>query len=111
MAVTPPHNMDALFYFGMFFLSGLTQWKAWKRIAREVNQYLPAGEEYPTSRWAFSPRSLSSPMNQIKLWRLHRQFFPESYLRWVILATWVLMIVFWVLCWQFDRVHSVTLGG
>jgi hypothetical protein len=82
----------------------------WKRIARQVNQYLPAGEEYPTSRWAFSPKSLRSPINQIKLYRLHRQFFPDSYLRWLILATWVLMILFWVLCLQFDHSHTLTRG-
>jgi hypothetical protein len=45
--------------------------------------------------------------HQLKLCRQHRQYFPESYLRWVILATWVLMIVFWMLCWQFDHSHTI----
>jgi hypothetical protein len=44
---------------------------------------------------------------EIKIWRLHRQFFRESYLPWLNLAAWVLMIVFFVLCVQFDRSHSI----
>ena len=100
-------DMNFVIYFGIFCSAAATQWMVLTRIAREVNPHLLAGEEYPTSRWAFSPRSLRSPMNQIKLCRLHRQFFPESYLRWVLVATWVMMILFFVLGWQFDRSHSI----
>lgn len=103
--------MDILFYFGIFFLAGLAHWMVLKRIAKEVNQHLPDSEQYATSMWSFSPRSLRSPINEIKIWRLHRQFFRESYLPWLCLATWVLMIVFFVLCMQFDRSHSFAHPG
>ena len=101
-----------LFYFGIFYLAALARWMVLKRIAKDVNQYLPDSEQYPTSLLAFSPRSLQSPINEIiKIWRLHRQFFRESYLRWLHLATWVLMIVFFVLCVQSDRSHSIVHTG
>jgi hypothetical protein len=32
-------------------------------------------------------------MNQFKIWRLHRVFFRESYLRWLFLAVLVLTIL------------------
>jgi hypothetical protein len=103
--------MGILFYFGIFYFAGLTQWMVLKRITKEVNQHLPDSERYTTSRWAFSQRSARSPINQIKIWRLHRQFLRESYLPWLYLATWVLMIVFFVLCVQFDRSHSIAHPG
>src|ERR1700691_3991163 len=105
--------MGILFYFGTFWLAGLAQWMVLKRITREVNEHLSDGEQYTTSMWAFSPRSARSPINEIKIWRLHRQFFRESYLPWLYLyfATWVLMIVFFVLCVQFNRSHSVAHPG
>jgi hypothetical protein len=99
--------MGILFYFGTFWLAGLAQWMVLKRITREVNEHLPDGEQYTTSMWAFSPRSARSPINEIKIWRLHRQFYRESYLPWFHLATWILMIVFFILCVQFDRSHSI----
>src|SRR5277367_3366089 len=95
-------------YFGTFYLTGLAQWMVWKRITTEVNQHLPVSEQYPTSVWSFSARTARAPINQIKIWRLHRRLFRESYLRWLYLATWVLMILFFVLCVQFDRSHSTT---
>jgi hypothetical protein len=103
--------MGILFYFGIFYSAGLAQWMVWKRITREVNQHLPDSEQYPTSVWAFSRRSARAPINQIKIWRLHRQFFRESYLRLLYLATWVLMILFFVLGLQFDRSHSIAHPG
>ena len=106
-----PYVMGILFYFGIFYLAGLAQWMVLKRLTKEVNQHLPDSEQYATSMWTFSPRSVRSPINEIKIWRLHRQFFPESYLPWVHLATWVLMIVFFVLCVQFDRSHSIAHSG
>ena len=77
----------------------------------QVNQHLPYSEQSVASIWAFSPRSVRSPINEIKVWRLHRQFFPESYLPWLHLATWVLMIVFFALCVQFDGSHSIAHPG
>jgi len=103
--------MGFLFYFGIFYSAGLAQWMVWKRITSEVNQHLPESERYPTSRWAFSRRSSHSPINQFKIWQLHRQFFRESYLRWLYLATLVLMILFFILCVQFDRSHSIAHPG
>ncbi len=111
IAVALPYAMGIVFYFGMFYLAGLARWMVLKRIAKDVNQYLPDREQYPTSLLAFSPRSLQSPINEINIRRLHRQFFHESYLRWLHLATWVLMIVFLVLCVQFDRSHSFARTG
>ena len=111
IAVAAPCIMGILFYFGIFYLAGLARWMVLKRIIKEINQHLPDSEQYPTSVWAFSPRSFQSPINEIKIWRLHRQFFRESYLRWLHLASWVLMILFWVLCWQFDRSHSIAHPG
>jgi len=102
--------MDILFYFGIFFSAGLAQWEVCKRMAREVNQHLPDSEQFSTSRFAFSPRSSRSPINQIKLWRLHRRFFPASYLPFLYLAIWVLLILFWGLCLQFDRSHPLVHG-
>ncbi len=103
--------MGILFYFGIFYSTGLAQWMVWKRITREVNQHLPDSEQYTTSVWAFSRMSARAPTNQIKIWRLHRQFFHESYLRFLYLATWVLMILFFLLCMQFDRSHSIAHPG
>jgi hypothetical protein len=103
--------MGILFYFGMFYSAGLAQWMIWKRITTEVNQHLPDSEQYPTSVLAFSPRSFQSPINQFKIWRLHRQFFRKSYLRWLYLATLAMMILFFVLCAQFDRSHSIAHQG
>jgi hypothetical protein len=103
--------MDILFYFGTFYFAGLAQWMVLKRITNQVNQYLPYNEQYVATMWAFSPRSVRSPINEIKVWRLHRQFFPESYLPWLHLATWVLMIVFFILCVQFDRFHAIAPGA
>jgi len=111
IAVAAPYIMGFFFYFGILYSAGLAHWMVLKRIAKEVNQHLPDSEQYPTSVWVFSPRSLQSPINEIKLWRLHRQFFRESYLRWLHLATWVLMILFFVLCVQFDRSHSIAHPG
>jgi hypothetical protein len=103
--------MGILFYFGTFYFAGLAQWTVWKRITREVNQHLPASEQYPTSVWSFSPRTARAPINQIKIWRQHRLLFRKSYLRWLYLATWVVMILFFVLCVQFDRSHSIVHTG
>jgi len=111
IAVAVPYMMGILFYFVIFYLAALARWMVLKRIAKDVNQYLPDSEQYPTSLLAFSPRSLQSPINEIKIWRLHRQFFREGYLRWLHLATWVLMIVFFVLCLQSDRSHSIVHTG
>ena len=111
IAIAAPHIMEILFYFGTFYFAGLAQWMVLKRITNQVNQHLPYSEQYVASIWAFSPRSVRSPINEIKVWRLHRQFFPESCLPWLHLATWVLMIVFFVLCVQFDRSHSIAHPG
>jgi hypothetical protein len=99
--------MGILFYFGIFYSAGLAQWMVWKRITTEVNQQLPDSEQYTTAVWAFSPRTARAPINQIKIWRLHRQFFRESYLRLLYLVTWGVMILFFVLVVQFDRSHSI----
>ena len=111
VADAAPNIMGILFYFGIFYLAGLAQWMVWKRITREVNQHLPDSEQYPTSVLAFSPRSSQSPINQFKIWQLHRQFFRNSYLRWLYLATLALMILFLGLCVQFDRSHSIAHSG
>jgi hypothetical protein len=103
--------MGLLFYFGIFYSAGLGQWMVWRRIVREVNQHLPDAEQYPTSVLAFSPRSSQSPINQFKIWQLHRQFFRKSYLRSLYLTTWVLMIVFLGLCVHFDRSHAIARPG
>lgn len=99
--------MHFLFYFGMFYFACLAQWMVLKRMTAEVNQHLPESEQFPTSLWAFSPRTARAPLNQIKIWRLHRQLFRESYLPWLFLCTWALLILFLVLCVQFDRSHSI----
>jgi hypothetical protein len=103
--------MGILFYFGTFCSAGLAHWMVLKRMAREVNQHLPDSEQFITAVWAFSRRSARAPINEIKIWRLHRQFFRESCLPWLYLATWVLMIVFFVLCVQFDRSHYIAHTG
>ncbi len=103
--------MHFLFYFGIFYSSCLAQWMVLKRMTTEVNQHLPDGEQFPTSLWTFSPRTARAPINQIRIWRLHRQFFRESHLPWLYLATWVLMILFFVLCVQLDRSHSIAHSG
>jgi hypothetical protein len=102
VAVAAPDIMEVLFYFGIFYLTGLAQWMVWKRITREVNQHLPDSEQYSTSLWAFQ-RSARAPTNQFKIWRLHRQFYRESYLRWLFLAILVLMILFFILTVLADR--------
>jgi hypothetical protein len=94
--------MGVLFYFGIFYSAGLAQWMVWKRITREVNQHLPDSEQYSTSLWAIH-RSARAPTNQFKIWRLHRQFYRESYLRWLFLATLVMMILFFILTVLADR--------
>jgi hypothetical protein len=105
------HMMEILFYLGTFYFAGLAHWMVLKRITSQVNQHLPCGEQYVAKVLAFSPRTVLSPINEIKVWRLHRQFFPVSYLPWLQLATVVLMIVFFLLCVQFDRSHSIAHPG
>jgi len=107
IVVAAAESMGILFYFGAFYFAGLAQWLVLKRITKEVNLHLSCSEQYVASIWAFSPRSVRSPINEIKVWRLHRQFFPQSYLPWIYLATWVLMILFFILCVQFDHRHSI----
>jgi hypothetical protein len=111
IAVAARYIMGILFYFGIFFAASLAQWMVWKRITKEVNQHLPDSEQYPTSVLAFSPRSSQSPINRYKIWQLHRKSFHKSYLRWLYLATLVLMVLFLVLCVQFDRSHSIAHPG
>ena len=89
-------------YFGIFYSAGVAQWMVWKRMTREVNRHLADSEQYSTSMWAFR-RSARAPVNQFKIWRLHRQFFPESYLRLLLFATLVLMILFFGLTVFADR--------
>src|SRR5580698_4709376 len=85
--------MRVLLCFGIFYLAGLAQWMVWKRMTREVNQHLPDNEQYSTSLWAFQ-RSARAPVHQFRIWRLHRQFYRDSYLRWLLLVTLVVMILF-----------------
>jgi hypothetical protein len=85
--------MGVLFYFGVFYSAGLAQWMVWKRITREVNHRLPDSEQYSTSLWAFQ-RSARAPLNQFKIWQLHRQFYRESNLRLLFLAALAVMILF-----------------
>ena len=92
-AAAVSYIMGVLFCFGILYLAGLAQWMVWKRITREVNQHLPDSEQYSTSMWAFQ-RSARAPVNQFKIWQLHRQFYRESYLRLLFLATLVVMILF-----------------
>ena len=103
IAIAAPHTMEIIFYFGTFYFAGVAQWMVLKRITNQVNQHLPYSEQYVASIWAFSPRSVRSPINEIKVWRLHRQFFPESYLRLLLLASFVLMILFFGLTVFADR--------
>ncbi len=111
IAVAAAFMMQILFYFGIFYVACLVQWMVLKRMTREVNQYLPDGEQFPTSLWAVSPRTVRAPINQIRIWRLHRQFFSESYLPWLYLVTWGVLILFLLLCVQFDRSHSIVQPG
>jgi hypothetical protein len=111
IAIAAPHIMEILFYFGTFYFAGLAHWMVLKRITSQVNQHLPYGEQYVAKVLAFSPRTVLSPINEIKVWRLHRQFFPESYLPWLHFATVVLMIILFLLCVQFDRSHSIAHPG
>jgi hypothetical protein len=99
--------MHFLIYFGIFYSACLAQWIVLKRMITQVNQYLSDGEQFPTSLWAISPRTSRAPINQIRIWRLHRQLFPESYLPWLYLAIWALIILSSLLCVQFDRSHSI----
>jgi hypothetical protein len=78
--------MGILFYFGIFYSAGLTLWMVWKRIIREVNQYLPDGDQYPTSVWAFSPRSSQSPINQFKILETASAIFPHELPSVVVLS-------------------------
>jgi hypothetical protein len=93
--------MGVLVYFVLFYSAGLAQWMVWKRITTEVNHHLPDNEQYSTSMWAFQ-RSARGPINQFKIWRLHRQFYRESYLRWLFLAMLGLMILFFWLTFSAD---------
>jgi hypothetical protein len=94
---------NVMVYFGIFYSACLAEWMVLKRMAREVNQYLPESEQYITSVWSFSPRTARAPGNQYRIWQLHRQFFPESYLRWLLLASLVLMVLFFGLTGFADR--------
>lgn len=85
--------MGILFvYIGIFFSGGLTQTLVWNRITGEVNQRLPESEQYSISVWALK-RSARGAFTQVKIWRLHRQFFRNSHLRLLFLATLVLTIL------------------
>jgi|SRR5579863_314190 len=99
--------MHILLYFGIFYAACQAQWMVLKRMTRQVNQHLPDSEQFPTSLWAFSPRTVRTPINQIRIWRLHRQFFRESYLPWLFLVIWALIILFFALCAQFVHTHSI----
>jgi hypothetical protein len=91
----------AIIYFVIFFLVALAHWIVTKRMTRQVNQHLPESEQYstaifPSSTLAFQ-RSARSPVYQFRIFQLHRQFFPESSLRWFWFATLILMIIFFAL--------------
>jgi hypothetical protein len=79
-------------YLGIFFSGGVAQTLVWNRITSEVNQRLPDSEQYSISVWALR-RSARGPFNQFKIWQLHRQFFRDSNLRLLFLATLVLTIL------------------
>lgn len=103
VAVVAPYIMGVLLYFAIFYSACMAEWMVWTRMARQVNRLLPTSEQFPTSRWALSPRYAHAPTNQFKIWKLHRQFYPESNLRLLMLATLALMVLFFGLTVFADR--------
>ena len=100
IAIAALHVMGILFYFGIFYLAGLAHWMVLKRITKEV----PPDSQNSTAAMMVSHPPGSSTANNFG----HvSAVLPRELPSWLCLATWVLMIVFFVLCVQFDRSHSV----
>ena len=73
---------------------GLIQMFVWNRITRQVNEHLPENEQYSLSIWSLR-RSAKGEINQFRIWRTHRRFFPDSYLPlWYVAA--LVLTVFWM---------------
>lgn len=79
-------------YLCVFFSGGVVEMLLWNRITRQVNQHLPVEEQYSLSIWALR-RSARGEFSQFRIWRSHRRFFPDSYLRLSYLTTLILTIV------------------
>lgn len=82
-------------YLGILFSGGMIQMFVWTRMARQVNEHLPANEQYSFSIWSFW-RSAWGELNQIRIWRAYRRFFPDSYLPWWYVSALVLTVL-WTL--------------
>jgi hypothetical protein len=84
-------NTRFFVYLGIFCSGGLINAFLWNRIARRVNQHLPENEQYSLSIWSIR-RNAVDELNQLRIWRLHREFFPDSYLRLWFTVTMVLTV-------------------
>ena len=81
-------------YLCVFVSGGLIQTLVWNRITRQVNERLPNAERYAVWAWSLR-RSNRGEINMYRIWRTHRQLFPDSYLRlWYVTA-----LVLWLLWW------------
>jgi hypothetical protein len=82
-------------YLCILFSGGVSQMFIWTRMVRQINRHLPANEQYSLSIWSFW-KSAWGELNQFRIWRAYRRFFPDSYLPlWYVGA--LVLTVSWML--------------
>jgi hypothetical protein len=82
-----------LIYVCFFFGCGMAIFIVRERMVAQANQQLPEDEKIRRTMWS---RSGLAGGEMSRLWRAHRQFFPDSSLRFWYIALWAL-----ALSWMF----------
>jgi hypothetical protein len=76
-------------YFCIFFVGGVGILIVRDRMVMQADQRLPDGGKIRGTVWS---RNALKRGEMFRLWRVHRQFFPRSPLRFSYLALWVLTL-------------------
>jgi hypothetical protein len=80
-------------YICFFFGGALGFWIVRARLVAQANRELPEGAKVQRTMW---PRTGLKSGEITRMWRAHREFFPNSSLRFLYIALWVL-----TLSWMF----------
>ena len=80
-------------YVFFFLGGGLGTWIVRERLVNQANQRLPQGAKVRRTMWS---RTGLESGEMTRMWRAHREFFPNSSLRFWYIALWVL-----TLSWMF----------
>ena len=80
----------------VFLFGFVIQAIIWNRITRQVNGQLSEAEQFSTLWMRGLPKSNISGSNMSRIWRAHREHFPDSYLRLCYVATLILWLSWWL---------------